>query len=231
MSTTVADCDAMIAACRAAGVKLSLGYRLHFDPRHLEIVRLAREKDFGAFERMNGAFGFHAGSKTWRLTQALGGGGPLMDVGIYVIQSACMAAGEIAPVAATAHELPKTRPQLFDEVEETIAFTLEFPGGVTCDGRASFTESYNRFRAEAPRGWAELEPAFSYGGLRGRTSAAPIRNIPGFNQQAAQMDAFAGVVINGGESTVPGEMGRRDIRTTAAIYESARTGKRVEIAT
>jgi glucose-fructose oxidoreductase len=32
MANTVAECDAIIAACRAAGVRLSVGYRLHFDP-------------------------------------------------------------------------------------------------------------------------------------------------------------------------------------------------------
>jgi len=32
MGVSVAECDAMIAACSAAKVKLSVGYRLHFDP-------------------------------------------------------------------------------------------------------------------------------------------------------------------------------------------------------
>src|SRR3954469_18921101 len=37
MANSVADCDAMIAACKKAGVKLSVGYRLHFDPFHEEL--------------------------------------------------------------------------------------------------------------------------------------------------------------------------------------------------
>ncbi len=32
MATSVADCQAMIDACKKANVKLSLGYRMHFDP-------------------------------------------------------------------------------------------------------------------------------------------------------------------------------------------------------
>lgn len=227
MATSVADCDAIIAACRDAGVKLSIGYRLHFHPLHQEVKRLAREKDFGAFTRMDGGFGFRVGSKTWRLTKTLGGGGPLMDVGIYPIQSACMAAGA-APVAVTAHEEPKTRPELFDEVEETIRFTLEFPDGARAEGVASFNEGFNRFRAEAPDGWIELEPAFSYSGLAGRTSRGPLPGGP-FVQQAAQMDDFADCILRGRETIVPGEMGRRDIQITSAIYEAARTGRRMTI--
>ncbi len=228
MAVSVAECDAMIEACREAGVKLSIGYRLHYHPIHQEVKRLASGADFGPFNAINGAFGFRASRQTWRTTQKLGGGGPLMDVGIYVIQSACMAAGA-APVAVTARELPKTRPEFFDEVEETLEFDLEFPGGVHCEGRTSYNESYNRFRAESPEGWIEIEPAFSYGGLRARTSRGPLP-ASSVNQQAAQMDAFARVILDGGESIVPGEMGRRDMRIVTAIYESARNdGRRVEV--
>ncbi|MGH8016990.1 MAG: Gfo/Idh/MocA family protein [Opitutaceae bacterium] len=228
MAVSVKECDAMIEACRAAGVKFSIGYRLHYHPIHQEVKRLATGADYGPFESMNGAFGFRTGRKSWRLTQKLGGGGPLMDVGIYVIQSACMAAGT-TPVAATARELPKTRPEFFDEVEETLVFDLEFPGGVHCEGRTSYNESYNRFRAESSEGWIEIEPAFSYGGLRARTSRGPLP-ASSINQQAAQMDAFAQVILDDGESIVPGEMGRRDMQIITAIYESARhDGRRMEI--
>jgi glucose-fructose oxidoreductase len=228
MAASVAECDAMIAACKAAGVKFSIGYRLHFQPMYRELMRLARAKDFGEFTQMNGEFGFFAPQKTWRQTKKLGGGGPLMDVGIYVIQAACMAAGDVPPIAVTAHELPKTRPKIFDEVEETILFTLEFPGGARCEGRSSYTESYNHFRAEAPKGWFEIEPAYSYNGLNARTSQGRLPRQTA-NQQAAQMDDFADCIVSGRDTEVPGEMGRRDIMITSAIYEAARTGQRVAL--
>jgi hypothetical protein len=40
MAINVADCDAMIAACKKAGKTLSVGYRLHFEPYNLEMARL-----------------------------------------------------------------------------------------------------------------------------------------------------------------------------------------------
>jgi hypothetical protein len=52
MAVSVAECDAMLTSCRANNVKLSVGYRLQFEPRH------ARELDWGVFTRMSGRFSF-----------------------------------------------------------------------------------------------------------------------------------------------------------------------------
>src|SRR5258708_15181081 len=58
MANTVAECDAMLAACRAAKVKLSVGYRLHFDPYHKEMMRLASENEFGPLMKISGSRAF-----------------------------------------------------------------------------------------------------------------------------------------------------------------------------
>jgi glucose-fructose oxidoreductase len=229
MAVSVAECDAMIAACRAAKVKLSIGYRLHFDPYHQELMRHAREKDFGAFTRMNGNFSFVMGGRPWRAIRKYSGGGPIMDIGIYVIHEATLAANGAAPIAVTAKEGPKTRPEIFQDVEEAMAWTMEFADGATCEGGTSYTRNENRFRAEAPRGWMEIDNAFSYSGLRAATNRGPLRFEPPVNQQARQMDDFAQCVREGRESSVAGELGRRDMAIIEAIYEAARTGKRVEV--
>ncbi|HET7179970.1 MAG TPA: Gfo/Idh/MocA family oxidoreductase, partial [Chryseosolibacter sp.] len=49
------------------------------------------------------------------------------------------------------------------------------------------------------------------------------------NQQAAQLDDFAFCIQNNTPSRVPGEMGLRDVEILMAIYESASTGKTVEL--
>ena len=231
MATSVADCEAMIAACQKAKVKLSIGYRLHFDPYHQELKRLQREQDFGPFMKMKSDFGFTFGKRAWRVEKKLAGGGPLMDVGIYIIQGACMAAGT-APVAVTAQEQPKLRPDFFNEVEETIAFKLEFPNGAVCDAVTSYNHNANNFRAEAAKGWFELtEAAFSYRVGKGATSKGPLEFDQPIKQQAMQMDDFADCILTGRATPVPGEMGLRDIQITTAIYEAARTGKRVLVKT
>lgn len=52
---------------------------------------------------------------------------------------------------------------------------------------------------------------------------------PQVNQQALQMDDFAKCAQEKQPGKVPGEMGRRDVKILMAIYEAARTGKRVEL--
>ncbi|MEI9806961.1 MAG: Gfo/Idh/MocA family oxidoreductase [Bacteroidota bacterium] len=53
--------------------------------------------------------------------------------------------------------------------------------------------------------------------------------FPNVNQQALQMDDFALSVLNSKPVRLPGEMGRRDVKIIQAVYESMRTGKRIEI--
>lgn len=227
MALNVADCDAMIRACREAKVKLQIGYRLHYHAGHQELMRIARDRDLGLPLTMEGAHGFRAGSKAWRMTQKLAGGGPLMDVGVYVVQAACCLAGA-APIAVTAKEDPKTRPEIFDECEETLRWTMEFADGSSGRFMTTFNDGANSFQGSGPNGRIELSPAFSYRGVRGRTHRGAL-DIPNINQQAAQMDAFAANILEDTPVIVPGEMGRRDMQIITAIYEAARTGRRIEV--
>lgn len=230
MANTVAECDAIMAACKKAGVRLGMGYRLHYDPFHEELRRLVRTQEFGPFMKMDGGFAFTMGQPQWRAQKALAGGGPLMDLGVYVIQEMFMAGGDVPAVALTARELPKARPNFFVDVEESIEWTMEFANGAKGDGYTSYNSHRNNFRAEARDGWFEVGPAYSYRGIRAVTSKSPVTATPPASQQALQMDAFALHVRDGAPNLVPGEMGRRDMVVVEAIYASAAAGgKRVEL--
>src|ERR1017187_1569191 len=234
MANSVADCDAMIAACREAGVRLTVGYRLHYEPHHAELARLAREKVFGPFMRMDGANGFTMDSEArantlWRLNKKLAGGGPLMDMGVYVVQAVCMAKVEAAPIAVTATFGPVTRPDVFSEVEESVKWTMEYADGAKATCLATYGESVSRFRAEADHGWAQLEePAFYYDEPMLTTSQGKV-HLPKVNHQVAQLDGMALELLAGRPSIAPGEMGRRDVAIVEAIYAAARSGQRVEV--
>jgi glucose-fructose oxidoreductase len=228
ITTTVPDAERALAAVRAAKIHHSIGYRMHFDPYHQELMRLAREKTLGAFTKMSGALSIVVDKKVWRTERALAGGGPIMDVGIYVIQAACIAAGGVAPVAVSAKEGPKTRPDIFTDVEEAMTWTMEFADGAICEASTSYRTSTDFFRAEGPNGWIELSPAFGFRGLAGKTSRGPLKFEP-VNQQARQMDDFALCVLENRPSRVPFEMGLRDMKIIEAIYEAARTGRRTGV--
>jgi predicted dehydrogenase len=226
MAITVEQCDRMIDACRKAGVMLSIGYRLHFEPYNMEMMRLGAGEVFGEIKKMKADNGM-AEIKGWRLDKALAGGGPLMDVGIYCVQG-CRYTLDREPIAVTAQEGPKTNPEKFKTVEESLTWQMEFPNGVIAECKTSYAEDMNLLRAEAANGWFELSPAYEYKGIKGRTSKGEMK-FPEINQQAAQMDDFALAIKEGRPSPVPGEMGRQDVQILQAIYKAMEMGQRVEI--
>ncbi|HEY1108082.1 MAG TPA: Gfo/Idh/MocA family oxidoreductase [Opitutaceae bacterium] len=238
LANTVADCDAMLRACKEAGVRLAVGYRLHYEPQHQEMMRLARDKDFGPFTKMQGGLAFPINRRVWRVEKAMAGGGPLMDIGIYCLQAACMAADTsganhptFAPVAVTAREHPKKRPEFFIDVEETIEWVMEFANGAKAHLITSYNAGMDQFRAESEKGnWIEFKPGFGYGGFKVATNKGPLGITPPQSQQALQLDAMALALRENKPLPSPGEMGRRDMVIIEAIYRSAAEGgKRIEI--
>lgn len=228
MALTVEECDQMIEACKKADRFLGIGYRLHYEPYNLEMVRLGREKVYGDIEKLNAGFAFIIGDPTqWRLNKKLAGGGPLQDLGIYCIQGICYTSG-MEPIAVTAKEGPKTNLTKFKEVEESISWQFEMPGGLIAEGKSSYNDQYNFLRADAAKGQFELSPAYNYGGLKGKTPDGEMKFKAG-HQQASQLDAMALAIKNNERSITPGEMGKRDVRYISAIYESARTGNRISL--
>lgn len=227
MALNAAECRDMMAACKKAGVKLAIGYRLHSEPHTQEIMRLAREKDFGEVKLIEAADGFRIGDPTqWRLKKSLAGGGAMYDVGVYCINGARYATG-MEPVAVTAQEF-KTDPVKFKEVDETITWQMEFPNGAVATCVTTYASSTERLFVSYEKGWAELRPAFGYGPLKGKTSKGEM-GIPHANHQALQMDDFARCVKENKESKVNGEEGLKDMLVVDAIYKSIASGKREKV--
>lgn len=228
MATSVKDAEDMIKACADNGVKLSLGYRLHFEPHNLRAMQLGQMESFGSVQNMEAGDSFVIKDWEWRLDKDLAGGGPLMDIGIYTVQAACYNMGQwpVKVTKATYGEV--TKPELFKSVEQSITFTLKFPNGTTSSHSTSYAKNENYLEARTQNGWWKLEPAYSYSNISGVTNEGQM-NLPEVNQQARQMDAFALSVMENEPILVPGDMGLRDIEILMAIYESADTGKPVKL--
>lgn len=224
MAVTVSECDAIIAACEKAVVKLGMGYRLHSEPYTQKIKQIVAEKTFGEVKYVSADAAYHSNinPEQWRLNKALSGGGALMNMGVYAIQSAIYGTGQ-NPVSVTAQEF-STRPAYFKDTDETITAQFEFPNGAIGNIFTSHNVNINRLSASFDRGWVELNPANSYGPLSGRTSDGTILNFPHQRQQALQMDDFSKHILEGTPNVAPGEMGKRDMIIVEAIYQSIREG-------
>jgi predicted dehydrogenase len=229
MAPSIKDCDEMIAACKKANRMLSIGYRLQFEPFNREMMRLGQQKVYGQVQEIECGNGFRLGDDldTWRLKKDLAGGGGLMDMGVYAIQSARYITGE-EPMYVTATE-EKSRPDIFSEVDETVYFTMEFPGGAIAKGVSSYNKNLNFLKVKAEKGWFELSEAYRYGGMVGSTCDGALLFDANLNQQALQMDDFAQCILQGKSSCVPGETGRQDMKVIEAIYKSLKSGKRERV--
>lgn len=226
MAISVEECDAIIDACEKAGVKLGMGYRLHSEPYTQEVKRMVREKTFGAVQYVaaDAAYNSTTNPNQWRLNRALSGGGALMNMGVYAIQSAIYGTGE-NPISVTAQEF-STRPAYFKGTDETITAQFEFPGGAFGNIMTSHNTRANRLFVSCSNGWFELDPASTYIPLSGRTSKGRELKFPQESQQKLQMDDFAGHILEGTPNLAPGEMGKRDMIIVEAIYRSIAQGNK-----
>jgi glucose-fructose oxidoreductase len=235
MAVSVAECEAMIAACKAAGKKLMIGYRCHFEPHNLAAIKLASEGALGKPRFVSSEHGFVQGDPSkWRLRKALSGGGSLMDMGIYSLQAARYMTGE-EPASVSARESTDRTDPRFHEVEDIIAWTLIFPSGAMASCMSSYSSAHNHIRLTGSQGWVDLEPATSY---RDQKIQVRIKDNehrltpppgPGANMFAAQLDHMAYCLTTGATPIVPGEEGLRDMRIIEAIYRSAATGQMVKL--
>ncbi|MFB9842907.1 Gfo/Idh/MocA family protein [Mucilaginibacter ginsenosidivorans] len=229
MALNAKECEEMIAACKKANRLLSIGYRLHFEPHNMEIMRLGQKQIYGKVTAIDTGNGFVYGgtdNSAWRLKKAMAGGGGLMDMGIYSIQGSRYTLGQ-EPVAVKARQ-EKTRPEFFNEVDETVYWELEFPGGFVATGKSSYNHNWGYLHVEAEKGKFGLEPAYGYGSVEGYTPAGPM-HIPQVIHQAMQMDDFAECVRQNKQSRVPGEEGLKDMKVVDAIYRSLDSGKKEKI--
>jgi predicted dehydrogenase len=231
MALNAKEGQEMVNACKAANVKLLVGYRMHFEPKTLEIIRMRKEGELGKVLFFQGLTGFRIGDPgQWRLKKELAGGGAMMDIGIYSVNGARYMVGE-EPIWVTAQET-KTDPQKFkDGVDETITFQFGFPGGALASCLSTYSmNNLDKFFVNGEKGFGELLPATGYGPIQGRTNKGELTHTH-VTHQTVQMDEMAAIIFDNKKPIVPvdGEEGLKDLKIIDAIYEAARTGKKIDL--
>ena len=235
MASTATECEAMVAAAKAANRQLGVAYRVHFEPTNREALRRIEAGELGVMRFVSADHGFNANPDypphAWRLTKSLGGGGSMYDIGIYGLNTSLMMlpGDEVVSVSAT-DSTPAGDPR-FREVEGGLEWRLRMKSGITVAGSSSYCWSpyVSRQRYAGSKGSIEMQPATTYYDNRLVLEGAggPPREIgagvPG-TQFAAQADGFSEAARANTPHRTPGEMGLRDMRLIEAMYRSAADG-------
>lgn len=229
MAMNVAECRAMIEAAETAGKKLQIGYRLFYEPHHLELMRRSLEPSDRGIKLIEASLGFDmARPGMWRIDKEKGGGGALMDLGPYAIQAARRAAGS-KPVRVTAQAF-KDDPELYKEIFGTYSWQLDFEDNTICNSTVSFSAFVDRLHVARGNQYLEISPAFNASAelaLRSRTEEEQFP-VPEY-QQIAQMDAFAKNIMDDTQVVASGEEGLIDMQIIEAIKASIDEKQTMEI--
>jgi predicted dehydrogenase len=238
MATSSAEARRMIKACKDAGKKLMIAYRIQYEPHNRLAMQWARDKHFGRVKIIELSNTQNAGDPSqWRLKKALAGGGSLPDIGLYCLNTARFILGE-EPEMVMASTYSTPGDARFAEVEESVLWQMHFPGGAMVNATTSYgVHKARRYRCYADNGgWFGLDPAFDYQRLQMEASQAQgkleVKQSPDMGEKdqfTLELDHMAQCIFENKMPYTPGEEGLQDHIIMEAIYESARTGKPVKL--
>lgn len=235
MAVTVADCDAMIAACQKAGVKLMIGQVLRYLPtwsKSLEIVRsgvLGRPIGISV-TRIGGGFG--GWFEQWRGSMQ-GSGGLLMEINSHEIDFMRCLAGDVDSVFCLAEHYVDPHLQMPDLIYVLLRFKSGAIGHLHSSMASAIGESSAKIQCE--KGSLFYRHAFGldsdivwneFGKEPQRILTKEVKVEDGVLREVRE---FVESVLEDKPATIPGEEGRAAVAVAQAAYESARTGQLVKL--
>jgi len=235
LAANLADSAAMVEACRRHGVLLMTAYRKFYEPSTLYLKQLIQSGDLGRIDVIHTAFSeLHVPdvSLPWMLDSKIAGGGPLMDLGVYCVNTTRWLVEE-NPVEVSAKSWVHDTVRFWD-VEQGISFRLQFPSGLVVQGSSSYGAVLSSFIfVQGTKGWLSLSPAFPFDEDRLLTGKIGKRHITRkfkvTDEFAPELDAFAAAIQNKHSVEADGIQGHRDMIVMDAIYEAAKTQQSVAI--
>jgi predicted dehydrogenase len=236
LATTVEPCHNRVRACESSAVRFMTAYRKYFEPGSLALKQMISTGELGRVDVIQTAFTEFrpAGdsSPDWLFDPKLSGGGPLMDLGVYCVNTSRWLVDE-DPIQATASRWSRDRDR-FKDVEEGIEFRLNFPSGLVLQALTSWGSALaSSVQVHGERGWATLAPAFAFEEERrlfGKISGQWFEQLfSAIDEFALELDAFSECIRNGHNPEPDGEQGLRDIVIIDSIYRAAGEGRPVAI--
>jgi predicted dehydrogenase len=237
LAATVKQARNMVETYRRNKVQFMTAYRKYFEPSSVTLKDMISKGELGRIDVIHTLFTelrpFGDQSPSWLFSRKLCGGGPLTDLGVYCVNTCRWLVNEDPVAASCAVSWVRDR-RRYKEVEEGIAFRLEFRSGLILQGTAAYSAAFSSFvHVHGEKGWAELAPAFAFeeerrlsGKIAGRWFAKTFKPIDEF---ALELDYFAKCIREGHRPKPDGEQGLRDIIIIDAIYQAAKKGGTVKI--
>jgi glucose-fructose oxidoreductase len=231
MAVTVDECESMIQACEEASVKLMIAYRLHFEPINLVAIEIVRRGDIGDPKYFNSSFSLTVRPGDIR-TRAETGGGTLYDIGIYCINAArYLFRAEPKEVMALSVNAVRNR---LPDIDESTGAVLRFDE----ERIATFVTSFNaadvaRYEIVGTKGQLRVDPAYEYQeglGYQLTIDGKTMRKKIGKRDQfGPELVYFSDCIQNNRTPEPSGEEGLQDLRIIRALYESAETGRVIQV--
>ncbi len=248
LGMTTLETENMISSCRDHGVLLGTSFMMRFLSQHLAALRLIREGKIGkpVYGRAQLSCWYPPIEGAWRQDPATGGGGSLMDMGSHCIDLLEMFFGRVTKVSCFINNSVHSY-----KSEDSAVVALFFADGAigTVDtyfcipdnssknilelygSRGSIIAKGTIGQGSAGEMTAYLETnEAGYNASQARDASGGIAITPEpVNTYKAEIEEFSLAIIEGREPKNNVSIGLRSQKIMAACYESARSGKVIEI--
>ena len=241
MSINAANCRAMVAAAKKANKILMMGFNNRFRGDTQLLKKCIENGDLGdiyyaktGWLRRIGIPGLGG----WFTTKETAGGGPLIDLGVHVLDLTLWLMGNPKPVYVLGSSYAKFGPQMAKEqggtydVEDLATGMIKLENGATVMIEASWQSFVERERAYSQligtEGGAELEPLRIYKTISGNFADVQLQH-PNVSGHEMEIRHFVECIRDNKTPLATGEHGLHIQLILDAIYESTKTGKGVEI--
>ncbi len=242
---TLEKADRMIKECRDNNVKLGVISQRRTDPGMIELMEILKQNKLGKLILGETYVKWYRSqeyydSGGWRGTWKLDGGGCLMNQGIHSIDMLQWTMGEVDSVVAQMDTLAHKRIEVEDIAQAFIRFkngalgtiigsTAVYPGmdeRLEISGtKGTVVVEKNRVTMREIMGEKKAEEEEI--GDRG-TGAADAQAIT-HEGHIMQITDFIHAILEDRDPMIPGEEGRKPLELILAVYQSAKTGKRVKL--
>jgi predicted dehydrogenase len=240
----------MVATAKKAGKFLQIGYNSRFQPSNQTLKRFIDAGELGDIYWSRAQCLRVRGIPGWGvfIDKSKQGGGPLIDIGVHMLDLTLWFMGHPKPVSASGVTYQKfgTRPDVVGfmgqwdyknfTVEDFASALIRFDNGAAIMLESSFVanlkQEVQNVTLLGTTGGAEAYP-LSITQERHRSVFSYEPKIPGgnnINTHYAEMKAFVECIRDKKEPLVTGEHGLMVAKIMDAIYKSAEAGKEVTIA-